>query len=137
LFLFVLAGDCGGYFLVLLVYGLDGDGCALFGFAVQLVYLLFLDGGQGHLHTEDDVADLELGEAADVYVVLFCVVVYYEVLQLHLAFDPLLICQCRPDMVGFRHDSLMRFEYRPSPINIHVQCPQNQYNSREGSIALY
>jgi hypothetical protein len=34
LFLFVLAGDCGGYFLVLLVYGLDGDGCALFGFAV-------------------------------------------------------------------------------------------------------
>ena len=64
--------------------------------------------------------------------VLFAVVSQDEIFQLNLRFDPFLVRQRRPDMVGLGNSRLIRLEDDFGPVIIHMESSQDEDQTREG-----
>ena len=79
--LLIVGRCCCGHSLVLIVGCLDSNcGTVLISsFCLYVLLLLVLDIGSRHLHTENDVSDLELSQAGRVHVVLLSVVINHQI----------------------------------------------------------
>mmetsp|Transcript_22047 Transcript_22047/g.55882 ORF Transcript_22047/g.55882 Transcript_22047/m.55882 type:complete len:336 (+) Transcript_22047:760-1767(+) len=135
--LLVLRGGRHDQLLAVHVDRLGGGGVELrrrLVLRVDLGNLLALLRRRGDLHAEDDVADLRLGEARHVDVVLLAVVGEDEVLESHLERDPLLVGQSGPDVVRLRDCVLVGLHQHLAALVVHVQRAQNQNQAREGGV---
>ena len=74
---------------------------------------------------------VQINEVTEVSLVLLAVVSKDQILQLDLNLDPLLICQCRPDMMRLRNGRLVWLEYHLRPIVVDVHCTQDQNEPTE------
>mmetsp|Transcript_8139 Transcript_8139/g.19407 ORF Transcript_8139/g.19407 Transcript_8139/m.19407 type:complete len:378 (-) Transcript_8139:6017-7150(-) len=128
---------CHDHLLTVHVGGLGGNGCDLrhlLALLLKIGDLLSLDGWRCDLHSEDDVANLTLGKRSNVDIVLLSVVCQDQVLELHLNVDPLVVGETRPHVVWLGDCRLVGLQDDLCAIRIHVQRPQDQDHSTEGSV---
>ena len=71
------------------------------------LHFLLLDARWGDVHTKNDIFGFAHGQTGHINVVFLGVVSQDQVFKLHFDMNPLLVSQCRPNVMGLCHYGLV------------------------------